>query len=380
MPPDHARSDEFLELVRRARQGRLKIFLGPTAGVGKTYRMLQEAHQLRKRGVDVVIGVIDTHGREETVALTEGLEQVPMRVVEYRGVTLAELDVHAVKQRSPEIALIDEVAHTNAPGSKNKKRYEDILELLRAGIHVYCAFNVQHLESLNDVVKRATGVNVHETVPDAFLRRADQIVNIDLPADDLLERLKAGKVYPPERVDWALRHFFQRENLEALRELALREVAESIGRATASDRELSSQSSGSPRTLGRLMLCLASRSSTAILRRASRMAGRLNVHWYAVYVETPKEDPGRIDLATQRHLFDAQQMARDLGAEVHHIKAADPVDGILEFARANGVTDIVIGISEQPWYKLLLGNTIPQRLVREVREFDLHLLSAKEHP
>ena len=250
MPPDPTRSDEFLELVRRARQGRLKLFLGPAAGVGKTYRMLQEAHQLRQRGVDVVIGVVDTHGRADTVALTEGLEQVPLRTIEYRGVTLTELDIDAVLRRNPQVAVIDEVAHTNAPGSRHKKRYEDILELLRAGIHVYCAMNVQHVESLNDIVARATGVKVHETVPDSLLRRADQIVNIDLPADDLLERLRLGKVYPAERIEWALAHFFQRGNVEALRELTLREVAETIGRSNAG----STRAPGVTGAGGRMML------------------------------------------------------------------------------------------------------------------------------
>jgi len=313
--------------------------------------------------------------------LMEGLPQVPLRKVEYRGVELSELDVEAVKARAPEIALVDEVAHTNAPGSKNKKRYEDILELLRSGIHVYCAFNIQHLESLNDIVKKATGVKVHETVPDSFLRRADQIVNIDLPPDDLLERLKSGKVYPEDRIDWALKHFFQVENLEALRELGLREVAESIGRSQAGESEADTgQKNGHRTTGGRLMLCLSSRAprAHALLRRASRMAGRLNVHWYAVYVETPRENPTRIDASTQRHLFDAQQMARDLGADVQHIKAEDPVEGILEFARANGVTDIVIGITEQSWWKQLLGATIPQRLLRKAHGFDLHLFATEE--
>jgi len=381
MSPSRTRSDDFLELVRRSRQGRLKVFLGPAAGVGKTYRMLQEAHQLKNRGVDVVIGVIDTHGREETAALMEGLPQVRLRKIEYRGVELLELDVDAVKERAPEIVLIDEVAHTNAPGSKHKKRYEDILELLRSGVHVYCAFNIQHLESLNDIVKKATGVKVHETVPDSFLRRADQIVNIDLPPDDLLERLKSGKVYPEDRVDWALKHFFRVGNLEALRELALREVAESIGRAQANHSTVDAEhGSGNRATGGRLMLCLSSHSPRAhmLLRRASRMAGRLNVHWYAVYVETPRENPTRIDAATQRHLFDAQQMARGLGADVQHIKAKNPVEGILEFARANGVTDIVIGVTEKSWLKQILGATIPQRLLRKAHGFDVHLLSAEE--
>ncbi len=374
MPPDPTRSDEFLELVRRARQGRLKLFLGPAAGVGKTYRMLQEAHQLRQRGVDVVIGVVDTHGRADTVALTEGLEQVPLRTIEYRGVTLTELDIDAVLRRNPQVAVIDEVAHTNAPGSRHKKRYEDILELLRAGIHVYCAMNVQHVESLNDIVARATGVKVHETVPDSLLRRADQIVNIDLPADDLLERLRLGKVYPAERIEWALAHFFQRGNVEALRELTLREVAETIGRSNAG----STRAPGVTGAGGRMMLCLSPSSPRSMLRRASRMAGRLDARWYAVYVETPSEAPARIELASQRRLFDAQQVARDLGAEVHHIKAASVVEGICEFARANGVSDVVVGISRQPWFRRLLGRSIPQRLVEELRDVDLHLLTDAE--
>src|SRR5688572_1218076 len=280
-----ARTEEFLELVRRSRQGRLKVFLGPAAGVGKTYRMLQEAHQLRDRGVDVVLGVIDAHGRAETLELTLGLPQVPLRKIAHRGVELFELDVDEVKRRAPEIVLVDEVAHTNAPGSLHKKRYQDIVDLLHAGIHVYCAFNIQHLESLNDVVKRATGITVHETVPDSFLRRADQIMNIDLPPEDLLERLKAGKVYPKDRVEWALGHVFRVSNLEALRELALREVAESIGRAQERATPGAAQNEALRATGGRLMLGISSNSPRVqlMLRRASRMAGRLNVYWYAVY-------------------------------------------------------------------------------------------------
>ncbi|MEZ4374392.1 MAG: universal stress protein [Polyangiaceae bacterium] len=382
MSEPQTRSDEFLELVRRSRQGRLKVFLGPAAGVGKTYRMLQEAQQLKKRGVDVVVGVVESHGRAETMALVEGLECVPPRKIEYRGVELAELDLDAVKRRAPEIALIDEVAHTNAPGSGHKKRYEDILDLLRVGIHVYCAFNIQHLESLNDVVRKATGVKVHETVPDSFLRRADQIINIDLPPDDLLERLRAGKIYPQDRVAWALGNFFQVQNLTALRELSLREVAEAVGRAQPTDGSQKLVQPAERATGGRVMVCLSSRSprTRSLLRRASRMAGRLNVHWYALYVETPSEGPTRIDASTQRHLFDGQQMARDLGADVQHIKATEPVEGILEFARANGVTDIVIGVTDQPWYKQVFGLTVPQRLVRRAQGFDLHLLSSEEVP
>lgn len=375
-----SRPEDFLEFVRRGRQGRLKVFLGPAPGVGKTYRMLQEARQLRDRGVDVVIGVVDAHDRLETARLTEGLPQVPLRSVAYRGVESFELDVEALKRRAPEVALVDEVARANAPGNLHKKRYEDVLELLRAGIHVYSTVNIQHLESLNDVVRRAVGIKVHETIPDSFLRRADQIVNIDLPPDDLLERLRAGKIYPESRIEWALGHTFRVANLEALRELALREVAESIGRSqralpAGSERNEAAQAPG-----GRLMLGISSNSPRVqlLLRRASRMAGRLNVHWYVVYVETPREDPARLDADTRRRLFDAQQMARELGAEVHQIQAEDPVDGMLEFARANGVTDIVIGVTGASWLKQLFGATVPQRLLKKASGFDLHLFSAEE--
>ncbi len=372
------RSAEFLELVRRSRQGRLKVFLGPAAGVGKTYRMLQEAHALRSQGVDVVIGVIDTHGRPETEALVDGLPQVPLRRIVHRGVSLAELDVDAVIARASEIVIIDEVAHTNAPGSRHRRRYEDVLEILRAGVSVFCAFNVQHLESLVDLVARATGVEVRETVPDAFLRRADQIVNIDLPADDLLERLRLGKVYPPERVSWALEHFFARDKLERLRELALREVAESIERAEGaagrSPPDLSAGAMGA-----RLMLCLAMRSphAAALLRKASRLAGRLNTHWLVLHVRTERERPDQIDAQSLRHFAHVQELARDLGAQWHDTVAEDPVLGILELARAHGVTDIAMGRTEQPWYKQVLGLTVTQRLVRQCHGFDLHLLDSR---
>ncbi len=376
MSADRPRPEDFLDLVRRSREGRLKVFLGPAAGVGKTYRMLQEARELTARGVDIVLGVVVTHGRAETAALMEGLEAVPPNVIEYRGMTLEEMDLDGVLRRAPEVVVIDEVAHTNAPGSRNRRRYEDVLECLRAGINVFCAFNVQHLESLNDMVRRATGVTVRETVPDSFLARADQIVNIDLPAEDLLERLHAGKIYAPERVPWAVEHFFRPENLQNLRELALREVAEALDREQK--RSLEREQPAARRDIaGRLMLCLASRSphAKAFLRKGSRMAGRLNVHWFAVYVQTPREGPLKIDATTQRYLADAQQMARELGAEVHRVQSEDPVDGILEFARANGVSDILIGASAQPWWRQALGLSVAARLMQRAAGFDLHILS-----
>ena len=243
MAKDRKRPEDFLELVERAKRGRLKVYIGPAAGVGKTYQMLGEAHALKKRGVDIVLGFVETHGRAETEALIEGLEVVPRRRIDYRGVTVEEMDLDAVLKRRPQVAVVDELAHTNIPGSRNRKRYQDVLELLAAGINVICAFNIQHLESLNDLVKQATDVVVRETVPDSFLKQADQVVNLDLAVEDLIERLRSGKIYGQEKVAWALEHFFKPEKLSMLREIALREVAESIDRTVASHAR-SSDASG----------------------------------------------------------------------------------------------------------------------------------------
>src|SRR5436190_9477628 len=233
MSVERSRPEDFLELVERAKRGRLKIYIGAAAGVGKTYQMLEEAHVLKKRGVDVVLAFIETHGRAETAALIAGLEVILRRRFEYRGVMVEEMDLDAVLARRPQVAVVDELPHTNVPGSRNKKRYQDVLELLDAGINVICAMNVQHLESLNDLVRQATDVIVRETVPDSFLKQADQVVNLDLAAEDLLERLRAGKIYSAEKISWALEHFFKPENLSTLREIALREVAENIDRSAA---------------------------------------------------------------------------------------------------------------------------------------------------
>jgi two-component system sensor histidine kinase KdpD len=375
----HPRPEDFLELVEHARQGRLKIYLGYAAGVGKTYQMLREAHQLKKRAVDVALGYIETHGRADTARLIEGLELVPRKAIQYRGVMVEEMDLEAVLARKPQVVVVDEVAHTNVPGSKNPRRYQDILDIIEAGINVICAFNIQHLESLNDLVGRATGVTVRETVPDAFLRGADQIVTLDLAVEDLLDRLRAGKIYADDKVPWALEHFFCEENLATLRELALREVAESLDRKTATKiqdrRTAATQPSG-----GRVMVCTASYSPRArmLLRRGSRMAGRLNTHWFLVYVETPREAPRLIDAEAQRRLADTMELARELGAEVARLKAEDPVAAILDFARSHGVGHIFIGRSRQPWWKQLLGLSPVHRLINDAEGFDVHVVSFEE--
>lgn len=369
------RAQDFLSLVQRAERGRLKLYIGFAAGVGKTYRMLEEAHALRRRGVDVVLGFIEPHDRQETIALCDGLEAVPRRRFEYRGVTVEELDVDAILARRPKVAIVDELAHTNVPGSKNKKRYQDVVELLDAGINVIGAFNIQHLESLNDLVSRNAGVTVRETVPDSFLKQADQVVSINLSVEDLVERLKAGKIYPSEKVEWALAHFFRDHNLATLRELSLREVAESLERSTER-RKSGGAEPAAPRG-ARVMVCLSSYPPHAatLLRRGSRMAGRLSTDWFVVYVETPREAAHRIDAEAQRHLIKNMELARELGAEFVRVKGSDPVAALIDFARAHGVGHIMIGRSHQPWWRQLLGRSVPLRLVREAADFDLHIVS-----
>lgn len=371
------RPEDFLELVERAKRGRLKVYIGFAAGVGKTYRMLEEAHALQQRGVDVVLGFIETHGRADTAALLEGLEYVTRRHVVYRGLEIQEMDADAIIARHPAVAVVDEIAHTNAPDSRNRKRYQDVLEILDAGISVICAFNVQHLDSLKDIVERATGVVVRETVPDSFLKRADQIVNLDLATEDLLDRLRSGKIYDPARVEWALAHFFREGNLDALRELALREVAESLDRTapTAAPAE-----SALGRGSGRLMVCMSSFSPRAqtLLRRGSRMAGRLNTDWIVAYVETPRESPTRIDATAQRHLLANIQKARELGAVVTRLQGADPVRALVEYARGHGVGHIMIGRSHRPWWQQLFGRSFVIRMLREAEDFDVHIIAAED--
>jgi two-component system, OmpR family, sensor histidine kinase KdpD len=374
MARGRATPEDFLELLERGKRGRLKLYLGYAAGVGKTYRMLEEAHALKVRGVDAVGAFVEPHGRAQTAALLEGLEQVPRRRVEYRGVVVEELDLDAVLARRPAIALVDEIPHTNAPGSRHRKRYQDVEAFLAAGIHVIGAMNVQHLDSLNDLIERVTGVRVRETVPDAFLELADQVVNLDLAVEDLLDRLRGGKIYAPEKVAWAVEHFFKDGNLSTLRELALREVAESLERtakAAGPDRGTSRAAAG------RLMVCLSSQPprGAALLRRASRMAGRLATDWFAVYVETPREAADRIDGETQRHLLDNLERARELGAEVVRLKGRDPTEALLDFARSHRVSDLMVGRSRQPWWRRALGRSLPQRLVDEATDLDVHIVA-----
>ncbi|MFL5409483.1 MAG: sensor protein KdpD [Myxococcales bacterium] len=372
------RAEDFLELVERARRGRLKLYVGFAAGVGKTYRMLQEAHELRKRGVDVVVAFVEPHGRAETIALVEGLEVVPRRRIDYRGVPVEEMDLEAVLARRPQVAVVDEIPHTNIPGSRNRKRWQDVLGLLDAGINVIGALNVQHLESLNGLIERATGVVVRETVPDSFLKQADQVVNLDLAVEDLQERLQQGKIYAQDKIPWALSNFFKDANLATLRELALREVAESLDRAGSARAAPQHKIIAS----GKVMVCLASNPPRAktLLSRGSRTAGRLNTDWCVVYVETPNEAPHLIDAEAQRHLLANIEKAKELGAEVVRLKSPDPAGAILDFARTHGIANIIVGRSQQPWWKQVLAGSVVMRLLREGAEFDLHVIALEPTP
>ncbi len=352
----------FLRLIRRAQRGRLKVYLGYGAGVGKTWQMLQEGQRLRKEGIDVVVGLVETHGRAETAQLLEGLEVVPRRQVQYRGISIEEMDLDAVLARRPEVALVDELAHTNVPGSKNPKRYEDVQDLLAAGIHVISTLNVQHLESLYDTVETQIGVKVYERVPDAVLAEADEIVNVDLAPEDLQQRLREGKIYPHERVSTALENFFKRANLNQLRELTLRELAAQIDLKRRAEPE--DEHDTAP---DQVMVCLSSRgpNSAALLRFGSRLAGRLNRNWYAVYVQTPQEEPTAIDATTQRQLSDTLTLAKQLGAQVFPYKGEDVAETILHFAREYRVGHIVIGKPGPlpAWRRWLGGKTIVEQLI-----------------
>jgi len=369
------RPEDFLELIEQRKRGRLKLYIGFAAGVGKTYRMLEEAQALHRRGVDVVLGFVESHGRADTEKLTEGLPQIPRRKFDYRGVIVEEMDLDAVLARKPDIAVVDELAHTNVPLCRNKKRYQDVLELLAAGINVIGTFNIQHLESLNDLVERVTGVTVRETIPDSFLRSADQVVNLDLSVEDLQERLKAGKIYAPEKIQQALTSFFQQENLSTLRELALREVAETLDRASGARRPGDEPAPGS--ALGRVMVCLSSfpPHAATLLRRGSRMAGRLNTDWFVVYIETPKEAPQLIDAEAQRHLLANMDKARELGAEVVRLHSKEPVQALIDFARSHGVGLIIVGRSHLPKWRSLFTLSTDLRLVREAQGIDVQVVS-----
>lgn len=377
---DRKEPEAFLDLVPRASKGRLKIYIGAAAGVGKTWRMLEEAHELRDKGVDVVIGLVEAHGRAETAGKVGDMEVVPRKKVAYRGVTVEEMDLDAILARKPEIAIVDELAHTNAAGSRHEKRYQDVEELLAAGINVITALNIQHIESLNPLMRRVTGIDVRETVPDSFLAHADQIVNVDVTVEALRERLREGKIYPASQIEQALKNFFKPSNLASLREIALREIAKGLSRRREEQEAQRREGGRRPQVSERIMVGLSSNAEDAgnLLRRASRMAGQLNADWYAVHVETPSESVKKIGTRDFVSLLDNINLAGDLGAETVWLKGSDVVNAMLEFAREKGVSKIIVGRTHQPFWRRWLQRDVPMRLLSEAREFDIEIVGDDE--
>ncbi|MEP7126643.1 MAG: universal stress protein [Byssovorax sp.] len=375
-------TDDLLARASSISPGRLKVYLGMAAGVGKTVAMLREGKRQSAEGVDVVCGVVETHGRSETIAELGGLTVIPRRTIAYRGVPLQEMDLGAVLARRPDVALVDELAHTNVPGSLHEKRYQDVDALLDAGIDVIGTLNVQHLESLHDLVLRETEVDVRERVPDRFLHRAEDIVVIDLPPEDLQERLRQGKIYAPQRVESALGGFFRRGNLTALRQLALREVANAVELRARSQVQIQrpdeQATTSEPVVRGvadaeRVLVCMASMPTATrrLLRRGARLAGGLNSTWFVAYVRTPGETPERIETAALRSLADNITLAKELGAEVVRLEGTDVAEALARFARERRITHAVFGRTRRPaWHERFLGSVL-DRFMRLAPDVDV---------
>jgi two-component system sensor histidine kinase KdpD len=364
----------FLDLIKKSRRGKFKIYIGMSAGVGKTYRMLQEARMLLRNGIDIKIGYIETHNRKETQELLEGLPVIPRRNIFYKGKELEDLDVQAVINLRPEIVIIDELAHTNVEGSKNEKRWQDIVEILDAGVHVISAVNIQHIESLNDEIKQITGIEVKERVPDLVLQMADEVVNIDLTADELINRLKEGKIYEPDKVELALHSFFTAGNILQLRELALKEVAAQVERKVESEIP-----NGIALRHEKFMACISSNEKTArnVIRKTSRLASYYNSKWYVLYIQTPRENNDKISLAKQRHLINNFKLATQLGAEIIRVKSRNISKAIYEVAEERKITTLCIGKPHLNLFKIILFtgnfNVLLNRL--SVSDIDMVILS-----
>jgi two-component system sensor histidine kinase KdpD len=363
--------DDFLTIIRRQQLGKLKIYLGPCPGVGKTYQMLVEGNRLRRQGVDVVIGYVEPHNRPETTAQIGELEIVPPLLAKYHGITLKEMDLDAVIERKPTIALVDELAHTNTPQSRNRKRYEDVQDLLRVGINVIATVNIQHFESLYNIVEDVTGVKVKERVPDEIITQADQVVNIDLPAEDLLERLQAGKIYPQERVEAALANFFTSKNLTRLREMTLSETANILDRRNREGAEQESNAGG----LGQVMVAISSRGPDPgrLLRKTARLAAQLNAQWYAVYVRTPNESAVKIDATVQRQVADTLEAAQKMGGLVISLKHENVAQALISFAKEYGITHVVIGRPGKKSVRLF-SRALHDELIQELPGTDLVII------
>ena len=364
-------AEHFLNLIRKSRRGKFKIYIGMSAGVGKTYRMLKEARVLLRNGINVKLGYIETHNRKDTAALLEGLPIIPRRTLFYKGKKLEELDLQAIINIHPEVVIIDELAHSNIEGSKNEKRWQDVMDILDAGINVISAVNIQHIESLNEEIKAITGIIVSERIPDSVLQQADEVVNIDLTADELIYRLKEGKIYTPDKIEISLKNFFQSEKILQLRELALKEVASQVERKI--ETEL-------PRNVHLkqecFLACIGSNHETAkrVIRKTARLSAYFSAKWYLLYVQTPKEDGDKIGLAAQRHLINNFKLATELGAEIIRIKRNKIEKGIIEVTEEKNISTICIGKPHFNLLNVILNTTLFNQLLNKLSALEVDIL------
>jgi len=361
----------FLDLIKRSRRGKFKIYIGMSAGVGKTYRMLSEAHALMRNGIDVKIGYIETHQRKETQALLEGLPLIPRRKLFYKGKELDEMDLNAIINLRPEVVIVDELAHTNIEGSKNEKRWQDVVDILNAGINVISAINIQHIESLNEEVEKITGAAINERIPDKVLQMADEVVNIDLTADELIDRLKEGKIYDAKKIPLALNNFFQIERILQLRELALREVAHQL------ERKIDTEVPKTTKLRAEIFLaCISTNEESAknIIRKTARLSSYYHSKWYLLYVQTPNESSDKINLASQRHLINNMKLATQLGAEVLKVKNDQIARAIWQTAEKYEVTTICIGKPHFKFYQLVMRTAVFTQLLNKMSKTDIDLI------
>ena len=358
----------------KQRSGKHKLYIGMAPGVGKTYRMLEEAHQLREEGIDVVIGLLETHGREETAEKAIGLEFVPKKLIVHKGVTLEEMDPDAILERQPQLVLVDELAHTNVPGSQREKRYQDVEAILEAGIDVYSTVNIQHLESLNDVVVKITGVVVRERIPDRILDEATEVVVIDVTPETLQERLIEGKIYAPEKIEQSLQNFFQKRHLVALRELALREVADNLEEAA----ETSTPKGQFCCVHERVLVCLSTYPNSAqLLRRGARLATVMRARLYALFVDNPEHF---LTKEESLHLETCEHFCREFGGEFIRVKNANIAEAIAQVAQNYHVTQVILGQSHKSRWEILWKGSLVQKLVRYLKDVDLHIIATEKNP
>ncbi|MFR2508178.1 sensor protein KdpD [Odoribacter laneus] len=366
----------FLDLIKRSRRGKFKIYIGMIAGVGKTYRMLQEAHQLLESGIDVQVGYIETHGRVNTEKQLEGLPVIPRRKVFYKGKELEEMDLQAILHLHPEIVLVDELAHTNIEGSKNEKRWQDVLDLLDAGINVISAVNIQHIESLNEEVQDIAGIEVKERIPDSVLEQADEVVNIDLTAEELVTRLKAGNIYKPEKIQIALDNFFKSENILQLRELALKEVALRVEKKV--ENEVIDNVGVRHE---KFLACISSAEKTPrrIIRKTARLATHYNCKFAVLYVQTPWESADRIPLANQRYLLNHFKLASELRGEVIQIQSENVIDSIIQVCKERQISTVCMGKPDFSFWNIFRKALRYRKLVNHLAllNIDLIILAAR---